>query len=313
MSQGRLRAAGSRKWDHLQTRAQDRVDSSPSLARWVGLAFSVIKAQGAYRLSLDAAGAAFWLILAVFPAALSMIMIYGLVIDPQKLAQDVQALSAQAPASIGTALAQQVQMVAASDTGNLSLGILITLIATLWSVSSAAYALLRAIREAYGLPPQKYIRARTEGMVGAVIGVIVLGLIIGAIGWLVSWWHDKPGWEQTVVAVVAALVLISVLLTLHVAMFRVALGRATGWWSVLPGAVLSTLVSVVLGIGLVLFGTSLADYQAVYGALGSVVLTMLAAYTAVYALLLCAVANALWAPVPGSVPAGTGPAFNSSG
>jgi hypothetical protein len=45
-----------------------------------------------------------------------------------------------------------------------------------WSASAGVYNLDRAIRVAYGLPPQRYLEARGRAFGGAVAVVVGLGL-----------------------------------------------------------------------------------------------------------------------------------------
>ena len=271
----------------------------PLVQRLVTITFGVIEKQSEYRLSLNAAGAAFWLVIAVFPATIAMITMFGLVVDPETIADDVVDITKRSPNSLGAALASQAQQAAAAEASSLSIGFVTSLVVTLWSVSSGAYAMFRAIRQAYDLPPQSYVVARARAFAAAVAGVILLGLAVGG-GALLFARLDRADTTVRVLALsVAGLLAVVVFAAAVTWAFRYSIAAATPWRSLLPGAVLGTVVTVALVIGVALFGSYMANYQAIYGTLTGIIVALIAGYTVMYVLLLAAVFNQQWAPLPG--------------
>lgn len=277
------------------------INQRPVLARLYGVTRGVIHKQSDYRLSLNAAGAAFWLVISVFPAVIAVIMIFGLVLDPADLAGDVEEITRRAPNSFGAVLASQAQQVAATDAGSLSLGLAISLVVTLWSVSSGGYALFRAIRQAYDLPPQNYIVARSRAFGAALGAVLTLGVLVGG-GALILGWLDRQSQTLRVgVSIVGAVVLAVAFTLLVVWTFRFSIAERVPMRSLLPGAVIGTCATVGLLIGVTVFGSYMVNYQAIYGALTGVIVALLAGYTIMYVLLLCAVFNQQWQPLPTTI------------
>lgn len=257
----------------------------------------VVRKQSQYRLSLDAAGAAFWLVIAVFPAMIAVITIFGLAVDPTKIADDVGDIAKRSPNSFGAALASQAQQVAANDAGSLSVSLVISLVVTLWSVSSGGYAMFRAIRQAYALPPQSYLVARARAFVAAIVAVIGLGVLVGA-GRLVTDWMDTLPHAAKIAVAVSVIPVVLVLFTGFVMWsYRYSIAAPTAVGSLLPGAGICAVVTAVLALGVTLFGSYMTNYQAIYGALTGIIVALLAVYTVMYVLLLCAVFNQQWAPV----------------
>lgn len=279
--------------------AADASRDHPLVQRWVDVVFGVIAKQSQYRLSLDAAGAAFWLVIAVFPATIAMITLFGLVTDPSEIADDVADFSRRAPNSLGAALATEAQQAAASAATTLSIGLVSSLLATLWSVSSGGYAMFRAMRQAYDLPPQSYLLARARAFAAAIVAVIGLGLAVGAGALLFSRIDRLQGVERDAVLVLAGIVVLVIFMAVVAASFRYSIAQSTPLRSLLPGAVMGTAVTAVLAWGVAVFGAYMTDYQAIYGALTGIIVALLAVYTVMYVLLLGAVFNQQLAPLPG--------------
>lgn len=259
---------------------------------------TVVRKQSDYRLSLGAAGTAFWLTIAIFPAVIAVVSLYGLIMDPNTIARGVEVISNEAPESLGSVVAQQAATVAQNDTGGLSIGFLIALAVTLWSVSDGGYALFRAVREAYGQPPQSYLLARSRAFGMAIVAVLLIGIVIAVVTWLITWWAKATGQDHTLALLVGIPGTVGLLTGVNIAVFRYSVAAPMPMRRMLPGALGAAAVFVLLAAGVALFGSYARNYQAIYGALSGIIVTMLAIYTAMYVLLICAVANAALTPLP---------------
>jgi membrane protein len=232
---------------------------------------------------------------------IAVVTIFGLVVDPTNLAADVEEITKRAPNSFGAVLASQAQQVAAADAGSLSLGLTVSLVVTLWSVSSGGYALFRAIRQAYDLPPQNYVVARARAFGSAIGAVLALGILLGGGALLLSWRDTQSQTVRTSLTIAGAVALAVGFTLLVVWTFRFSIAERAPMRSLLPGAVIGTCVTLALLIGVTVFGSYMVNYQAIYGALTGVIVTLLAGYTIMYVLLLCAVFNQQWQPLPTAI------------
>lgn len=290
-----------------------RIDSRPFTARLYSTIRSVIAKQSGYRLSLSAAGSAFWLVIALFPATIAVIMVYGLVVDPTTMADDVRSITERSPDSLGAALAQQAEAVASSESGTVTVGLVISLIATLWSVSSGMYALTRAVRQAYGLAPQNYILARWRAFLGAIVAVIVLGLFIGVAAAYGSWHGHATSTEKVISYLIGVPLGTCVMAVTLAVLFRFSISERVPFRNLALGAGLGAVATMALIIGVALFGSYVSHYEQIYGTLTGIIVAMLGIYTMMYAILLCAVFNAEWRPLeaddePQAASAPSGPA-----
>ena len=263
---------------------------------WAGLVALVrriINVQSNERTSLAAAGTAFWMLIAAFPAALAVISIFGLVISPQTVAKTLDNLTTFAPGTLGKTLTSQLQDAAQSDPTTLSIGLVVSLAVTLWSASAGAYSFAKATQLSYSLPPVPYLRARIRSFVAALVGVLALGLLAFAVTAVVVF-NDYLGTVlEILVAVLVEIPVGIALITLGVvANYRFALRRKTGILPLLPGAVISAVALFLLGIGFGFYVAHFGNYTKVYGAAASVIVALLLFYCAAYIILLGAVLNA---------------------
>ena len=275
-----------------------RIDARPFTARLYSTILSVIAKQSGYRLSLSAAGSAFWLVIALFPATIAVIMIFGLVVDPSSMADAVQSIVQRSPDSLGAVLAQQAEKVASSDSGTLTAGLVVSLVVTLWSVSSGMYAFARAVRQAYGLAPQNYILARWRAFLGSIVAVVVLGVSVGVAAAYGSWHGQADSTQRALSYVIGVPVATGVIALTLAALFRFSISGRVPFRDLALGAGLGSLATMALIIGVALFGSYVSHYEQIYGTLTGIIVAMLGIYTMMYAILLCAVFNAEWRPLP---------------
>lgn len=263
----------------------------------VGLARDVVRTQGQTRTSLAAAGAALWLVIALFPAVTAVVSIFGLVVGQQEIAQAVGDISDKGQGTLSEAVGRQLQQVSTSGTSSLSIGLAVSVVVSLWGVSNGAYNLVRAIRLSYGLPVQRYLAARGLGLVGGTLGVIGMGVTAFVASALALLNELLSGGWQVLATVGSVLVTLLITVAVLVALYRFALLSAAKGRTLVPGAVMATVALTVLGTGLTFAVTNLGSAASVYGVAAGAVSALVSVYFAAYIVLLGAIVNAHW---PGS-------------
>jgi membrane protein len=262
----------------------DECERHPRLGAIAALVRSVMREQSAEQVGLAASGAAFWLVISALPTALAVVSLFGLAVSPARVAGDLGTLASYAPGSLGALLTQQLRKVAASDPAGLSVGFAVSFVLAVWSASAGIWNLDRAIREAYGLPPQRYVEGRARALVGALVVVLMLGLTAIAT--------SIPGARDSTVLDVFGIPLALLAVTVAVcALYRFAIGHPVALRGLIPGAVTSAIGVLLASAGFAAYVAVSTRYTAVYGAFAGVVIGMLAVYLAVYVVLLGAVLN----------------------
>jgi membrane protein len=247
-------------------------------------------------LPLLAAGVAFRVLLAVAPAVVAAISIWGLAADPEALAAQIQQLAEQLPEEGGQFAASVLTGLTDRATGQLGGALLVTLVATLWSTSSGALGLIDGVAATYGQADTRSVwRRRGVALAAGVTGLVLLIAIVVLATSLpqllsglgvddeVARWAGWLRWPAL------WLVLVLILLVL----FRYGPDRARPRWRwVLPGAVLGALVWTVASVGFGVYVSEFADFDDTYGPLAGIVIAMLWAYLSAFAVLLGALLNA---------------------
>ncbi len=242
-----------------------------------------------------AAGVAFYAFLAIFPALIAIVSIYGLFADPSTIANQLNSLTATLPDEAAQIITDQVTALS-SRRQTLGISLVLSLLIALWSASAGISNLLTAINVAYNEEEKRgFVKRRLMALgltVAAIIFmVIVLGLVAvlppvlkvvfetGALRWVLQ----IIGWLIVVVLVPAALALL----------YRLAPDRDAPrmrWASV--GAVVATLIWLAASIGFSIYTSTFGNYAKTYGVFAGIVVLLLWLWLTMYAILLGAEINA---------------------
>lgn len=231
-----------------------------------------------------AAGAAFWLLLSVFPAGLVAVNVFGLFVDQEEIARSIGALATETPGTWGELLAQQLQEVAAPTPGTGGYDAVLVVFA-LWTVSNAMLALLRAIRRVYGVPPTGHLLVRAVASGIGVVVIIVVAVLAESI--------DAATLFGSILGVLATAV---VLFAMLLGLLRTAVGRSRSWRELVPGAAGAAIGLLLVGAALNVYAAFSPNLTLVYGRIAGVVVSMLTVWLGVYVVLLGAVINTVVNP-----------------
>ena len=119
---------------------------------WKDIAKRTLKEVKADQVPLLAAGVAFYVLLALFPAIIAGVSIYGLVADPQTVRDQINQLAETLSPETAKLIGTQVQQVTSSAGGALGLATVIGILTALWSASSGMKALITGVNLAYDEP-----------------------------------------------------------------------------------------------------------------------------------------------------------------
>jgi membrane protein len=245
---------------------------------------------------LLAAGVAFFALLALVPALVALVSVYGLVADPADIQRNVEDVLAAAPSEVRDLVQSQLSSIVDSSTQGLRLGAIAGLVVALWSASSGMKHLVAAVNRAYDEEESRgFIRLRGLSLiltVGAVVGLLVaLYVLVVAPNSLSD--EGSMGLLRTTLLVARwPLLAIAAMVGLAI-IYRYAPSRAEPRWNwVSIGAVFATLVWLAASVGFSIYSANFGRYNETYGALGAVVVMMLWLYISAYATVAGAELNA---------------------
>jgi membrane protein len=245
---------------------------------------------------LLAAGVAFYAMLAIFPAIIAVVTVYGMVADPAQVEKQIGELTRSLPAGADQLLTSQLTNVVNAGRQALSIGLALSLLALLWSVSSGVQGLIKSLNVIYDEKETRgFVKLRGLSLLltlGAiVVAVVALALITVFPGVIDGLGLGRAG---QVAASVARWVVLAVLVLLALGVvYRLGPDRANPRWRwVSAGAVVALVLWLLGSVGFSYYVDNFGKYNQTYGALAAVIILLLWLFLSAFAVLLGAEFNA---------------------
>lgn len=265
-------------------------------AAWIAVAKRTWAETSSDNIGLIAAGVAFYGFLALVPMLGAVVLLYGLAAEPATVMHDITQLTSVMPADVAHLIGEQLMNVVKTSDGKKGLGLLLALSLALFGARNGAGALITALNIAYEEEESRGIvrvNLLALGMTTAAALVAIIALIaIAALGHLEALVPNAPD---------AVLVLgkIGVYLAMTLAgaagaatLYRYGPSRKRARWTWLtPGSIFAALLWLSVTIGFGIYVANFGNYNATYGSLGAVVVTLTWLYLSSYILLFGAELN----------------------
>jgi membrane protein len=243
-----------------------------------------------------AAQLAYYFFLALFPAILFLLALASFFPLTNFIDDVVRALQAIAPADVLEFLEEQLTRLSNADSGGI---LTIGFLGALWSSSAAVIAIIGSLNRAYDIEegrPWWKVRLTAIGLTIALallvltsFTLIVAGPTIAerlassfGFGAVFEWTWKILQWPLAFLLVSSAVGLV----------YYFAPDAEQDWVWITPGAVLGTLLWVVVSLVFKFYVANFADYNATYGAVGAVIVLLLWFYISGLAILVGAEMNA---------------------
>jgi membrane protein len=235
--------------------------------------------------------------LAIFPAAIAAVSIYGIALrgNEAELTRQINELTQVLPAEAATLIGDQLKEIVAAPGSGLGFGAVIGIAAALWTASGGTKSLIKGLNIAYDVEEQRPFLVQRAIAYGLTVGLIVF--VVGAVA-LVTFlpdWLGDLGMGDTAATLLEYLrwpgIFLIVVLGLGL-LYKVGPNRSASrskWLS--PGAMLAAVLWVVATLGFSFYTSTLGDFNATYGALGSVVVLLLWFFISGFVILLGAEVN----------------------
>jgi membrane protein len=245
---------------------------------------------------LLAAGVAFYALLALVPAMVAAVSLYGLVADPNEIERQVEEFLGAAPAEARELIQSQLQDIVEGRQSSIGLGLLIGLILALWSASSGVKQLIGAINVAYDEEEsRKFFKLRGLALLVSVSAILFLLVAVAIIAVLPNVIEDIGLGDagKTLVSILRwPLLAVGFAVGLSI-LYRVGPDRDDAEWRwVSWGAVVATVLWLIGSALFSIYTANFASYNETYGSLGTVVVVMLWLLLTAYAIIAGAELNA---------------------
>jgi membrane protein len=252
------------------------------------------RAASSQRVSLAAAGCAFYATLALFPAITMLISLYGLAFDPDTVQPQLHYLRSFMPPSAFALISELIQNVVSQPKQGLGISFLISLTLSLWSSSAGTQSVLSALTLAYQqVETRGLIRFQLVSLGMTLIAVIGAGLAIGVLV-LIPIVIARVGLSahaQILVALLGFVVMV-VFVTGSLGLLYRFGPAGTGRVFYAPGAGLATFAWLLVSWAFGLYVGRFAAYSVTYGPLSTLIGLMMWFYLTAYVVLFGAEVNA---------------------
>jgi membrane protein len=243
-----------------------------------------------------AAQLAFYFFLALFPALLFVVAIVSFIPVEGLIDAITGSLARVAPYEVLALVKDQISQIANDKAGGL---LTLGMIGTIWSTSSAVTAIIDTLNQTYDVQesrPWWRVKLIALGLTVAlavfIVSAFALILLGPTLAEKVAVWADVGraftlAWTILQWPVVFGLVALGIALV-----FYYAPDAEQEWVWITPGSVFATILWVLISIGFKFYVAHFGSYNATYGAIGGVIVTMLWFYVSSLAVLVGAEVNA---------------------
>jgi len=260
---------------------------------WVQIAKRGWAEAKADQVPLLAAGVAFYAFLAIFPAMIAAVTLYGLIADPATIAAQVGSITDTLPAAARELITAQLTQL--SGQRRAGWGAAIAVLLALWSASGGVSNLMTAINTAYDENETRgFIKKRGIALlltVGAIVFMVLMLALVAVAPALLNAFGTS-GVVRFLFQALRYVVLVAVITVALAILYRVAPDRdapKVRWVSV--GAAVATVLWLLASIGFSIYA-GMGGYSKTYGAVAGIVILLFWLWITAYAILLGAEINA---------------------
>jgi membrane protein len=266
----------ARGWKDVLLRVKDQIDEN--------------------HLSIIAAGVAFYLLLSFVPALAALAAIYGVFADPAEIGQRVQSLGSVLPQEALQLVEEQLERLASASSQALGIGAAVGVALSLWSATKGTKALIDSVNVAYEERETRgFVRLNliAIGLTLALIAFVIVALALVAVVPLALRWIGLGEGMEWALSLLRWPLLLLFLMAALAVLYRYAPDRDEPRWRwVSPGAIAAAVLFVIGSVGFSIYVSRSDSYNATYGSLGAIAVTMVWLFVAAFSVLLGAQLNA---------------------
>jgi membrane protein len=233
-----------------------------------------------HNLTLVAAGVAFYTFLALVPALVAFISIYGLVANPANVTQQVKNVASALPKEVQNFLVYQLTSIIHANRAGVSVTLIVAIALALWSASGGMAALITALHVAEEQDqPKSFVKKRGKALLLMLGAIVFLSIVIFVIAALPPLMSDVGlgSAGRILVGILRWPILAAVMVVGIGLLYRLSLKDSPrGWLGIVtPGVVVAMVGWLIVSALFALYTANFSSYSKNYGALASIVVVLL--------------------------------------
>jgi membrane protein len=263
---------------------------------WWQVTRRAFKESSADNVGILAGGIAYAAFLAIPPALIAGMSLFGLVADPATIAQQAEGVLAALPEAAQPLIRDQIVALTQTSSSALSVSLVVSILLALWSASSGTSSLMTGINIAYDEQESRnFLKLRGTALLltlGAIVFVLLTLALVAVVPAVLNA-LQLGTFVNVIVQIVRWVVLVVLIVVALAVVYRLAPDRDAPkftWTSV--GALVAAVLWVIASLGFSLYVNNFGSYNKTYGALAGVVVLLLWLYLTSYIILLGAEINA---------------------
>jgi membrane protein len=272
------------------TLRRHRMEHDAPAGGWWSIVRRVKDDITADNLSMIAAGAAFFGLLAMFPALAGGVAFYGLFTDPEAVTAHTAQLAGLAPEGARSILDQQLRRVTATADRSLGIGAVIALLVALWSSAKGVKSLMSALDIVYHEEEDRgFFKLNGTALLLMLAMLIVVPLCLAVVAVLPAIVDRLPLPELVVTAarwlrwpIIGALAVAAIAALYRFGPAHSRTPPSWGW----RGAMVATVLWLVASAMFSWYVSSFGSYDETYGSVAALAVLMMWFWLSAFAVLI---------------------------
>ena len=240
---------------------------------WKDVFWRVWKSLTQDHVMLIAGGVTFYLLLALFPALVAFMSIYGIFLDPATAVDHAQSLRGLMPPAAVDMIAEQLARLTTKQSDSLTVGLILSLIIAFWSANGGVKAMIEGLNYAYNEREKRsFVRVNTVAFaftLGALALMVLLFVALAVIPAMLAVLNLGPVRNLVIRLLRWPLLVLTLGLSLTVLYRHGPSRRSPEWRWVTWGSAFATISWLIMSIAFTTYLDRIANFNDTYGALAA--------------------------------------------
>lgn len=250
-----------------------------------------------HNLVVVAAGIAFWGLLAIPALLFATVSITGLVVNPDTVKAEVTENLDGLPDEAKDIIGEQLASVSGGSTGGLITGVVVSILLALWTSSGAMAKMMSTLNTVYGTTEQrKFVRLRGTALALTFGGIVFIAAAVAVLAIVPAVLNSlgEAGEQAARLVNYLRFPALGVVMIIGLGvLYHLGPDRKAKYRLVTAGAVVATVLWVLLSALFSVYTATVASYNETYGALGGLVILLLWLFITAFVVLIGAEIHAI--------------------